>query len=766
MRRAHPAPTASKRRPARRARARGWLLRLPLCLLGAPLGAAAAEAAPAAVLESVTVTLGRGAIRSVQGVGRSELESASLDGRSPLAAVARLPGVNFQSADALGQYEWSVRFSLRGFAQSQLGFTLDGVPLGDMSYGNLNGLHISRAIASENLARAELSQGSGALDTPSSSNLGGTVQFFSADPAAAFGLRLAQTLGSHRNLRTHWRLDSGETPLGALSISLSRQRADKWKGEGEQRQDQLNLKLVKRLGPHRLSAFLNTSDRQELDYQDLSLEQLARLGWRWDNFFPDFDAALRASTTLCGNGGAPYVPACDDAYYAGAGLRKDRLAGATLALQPADGLRLTSTVYAHRNDGRGLWYTPYTASPDGTPLALRTTEYALQRRGLRAVLDGEAGAHQLRAALWREHNEFEQARRFYATPPGAVPSPYRFPRDPFLTQWQVRFRTETTQLSVADTVDLSPDLRLHAGFKALSAETRAERLLGSGPEGRIRARHGFLPQLGLVHLRGPSDEWFASVARNLRAFQAAATGSSPFATTQAGFDAIQGSLRPERSMQLEAGWRTVRPGLQASLSAYAVDFRDRLLSVTPGAAIQGNPSVLANVGGVRGRGLEGALSLRLRPALSAYASLSFNRSVYRDDVVSRDAANQPVRVATAGKTVVDAPRWLAKGQLRHDDGRWFAELDVDAQSRRYYSYVNDASVPGRVLLHLSTGLRLRGLGPLQEATLRLGVHNLTQRRFIATLGSNDFVNSDPGGTAQTLLPGAPRQGSITLSARL
>ena len=43
------------------------------------------------------------------------------------------------------------RISIRGFNQNQLGFTLDGVPLGDMTYGNLNGLHVSRAVISENL---------------------------------------------------------------------------------------------------------------------------------------------------------------------------------------------------------------------------------------------------------------------------------------------------------------------------------------------------------------------------------------------------------------------------------------------------------------------------------------------------------------------------------------------------------------------------------------------------------------------------------------
>ncbi|MFX6555967.1 TonB-dependent receptor plug domain-containing protein, partial [Acinetobacter baumannii] len=80
-------------------------------------------------------------------------------------------------------YEWSAKLSIRGFSQQQLGFTLDGIPLGDMSYGNYNGLHVSRAVISENLNGIELSQGSGAIDTASTGNLGGTLRFFTSNPA-------------------------------------------------------------------------------------------------------------------------------------------------------------------------------------------------------------------------------------------------------------------------------------------------------------------------------------------------------------------------------------------------------------------------------------------------------------------------------------------------------------------------------------------------------------------------------------------------------
>ena len=114
---------------------------------GEPAGTAAGSQ------DADIVVLGFGQARQVQTITAADLARLT-PGSSPLKALDKLPGVNFQSADAFGAYEWSSRISLRGFNQNQLGFTLDGVPLGDMSYGNFNGLHVSRAIISEK--RSEL----------------------------------------------------------------------------------------------------------------------------------------------------------------------------------------------------------------------------------------------------------------------------------------------------------------------------------------------------------------------------------------------------------------------------------------------------------------------------------------------------------------------------------------------------------------------------------------------------------------------------------
>jgi iron complex outermembrane receptor protein len=154
-----------------------------------------------AASEEEIVVLGTGA-RQVQTVRGEELFREA-PGTSPIKLVERLPGVNYSGADAFGAYEWAVRINIRGFQQQQLGFTLDGIPLGDMSYGNFNGLHISRALISEDLRNVELSQGAGLLSTHSTSNLGGTLQFTSRGPEEEYGGRLALTVGDEETFRVY-----------------------------------------------------------------------------------------------------------------------------------------------------------------------------------------------------------------------------------------------------------------------------------------------------------------------------------------------------------------------------------------------------------------------------------------------------------------------------------------------------------------------------------------------------------------------------------
>ena len=240
------------------------------------------------------VVFGRGETRQVQELSSKELLILA-PGTSPLKAIEKLPSVNFQSADPFGTYEWSSRVSIRGFNQNQLGYTLDGIPLGDSTYGNNNGLHIGRAIISENIGVTRVSQGSGSIGTQATNNLGGTLEFFSLDPNSGTGADVNLTYGSENTLRGFARVNFGEAGGIRGFVSGVYHNAEKWKGGGDQRNWQINAKAIIPVGEAEFDAYFAYSNRAEQDYQDLSLEMIGRLGYDHDNFFPDYAAAIAAA---------------------------------------------------------------------------------------------------------------------------------------------------------------------------------------------------------------------------------------------------------------------------------------------------------------------------------------------------------------------------------------------------------------------------------------------------------------------------------------
>ncbi len=746
------------------------------------------------------VVLGFGESRQVQSVNAADL-SRLTPGSSPLKAIEKLPGVNFQAADPFGAYEWAVRISLRGFNQNQLGFTLDGVPLGDMSYGNVNGLHISRAIISENVARTDVAQGAGALGTASTSNLGGTIEFFSDKPRSDANVTGGGTYGSDNTYRGFARIDSGDLGGGLKGyLSYGFLSTDKWKGDGVQRQHQANGKIVKDLGAlGSLTAFLNFSDRREQDYQDLSYDIIRRRGLRNDNIANNYPLAVQigkvfqnqsaqAAYAKANNGSlagytAPWAGAgttfpagfgtVDDAYYDAGGLRRDYLGGVTFDAHLTPELSLTTTGYYHDNKGQGSWITPYTQTPAGapnadgsaitaiSPLAFRTTEYAMHRGGALSNLAYETGANTVELGAWYESNTFTQARRFYGMTDSATPNRdvLDFQSNPFFTQWDGKYTTDTIQYHVGDTLRLADDrLVLNAGWKGFSVTNRAIMLPATTSPlavGRIATKDWFQPQAGILYKLTPGTEVFADYKENVRAYVSSAT-TGPFSTTQAGFDAIRNTLKPERSKTAEGGLRFRQGPLQASAVGYYIDFSNRLLGFANGAGIIGNPATLNNVGSVHTYGAEVAVNYRIFTPLSLFASYSYNKSKYADNVLD---ARGNVLVATDGKMAVDSPEHMVKGEIVLEQSGFTGRVGADYMSKRYFTYLNDQSVPGRVLVDASIGYRFEGDGALHGVSIEGSVTNLTDKSYISTIGSNGFTAL---GDNQTLLAGTPRQVFVSL----
>lgn len=736
---------------------------------------AAEEAAAAASADAEIVVLGAGQTRQVQELSTQELTILA-SGTSPLKAIEKLPSVNFQSADAFGNYEWSTRVTIRGFNQNQLGFTLDGIPLGDMSYGNSNGLHISRAITPENIGITRVSQGSGSITTQSTNNLGGTLEFFSIDPKDVLGADLSGSYGSEETYRGFVRLAFGSADGFRALGSIQYQNGNKWKGDGRQRTLMLNTKAVWPLGGATLDGYLSYSDRAEQDYQDLSLEQLNRLGYDWDNFGPSgYAAAIKVAdiganrgdtgtTPLNPAAGTTYpapITTADDAYYDASGLRKDTLAALGLTAPLGDALTFKVKGYYHENDGQGTWGSPYVNSPSGVPMALRTTEYDIKRKGLFGSIAADLGINKITVGGWYENNDFIQSRRFYGyeSRANAGRDHTKFQEGPFATQWSIAFETDTIQYYVTDDLDLG-DLKVNLGWKGYSVDTSARSIVNTNNRatGDLKVEDWFQPHVGLNYKLGGGLEAFAGFTQVTRAFQASTT-SGPFSATQDGFNAIKGTIKPESSDTYEAGLRYNSGIINASLAGYYVNFRDRLLVIPTSVGIVGATNVLQNVGNVRALGLEAAVDVKLPGGFGAFASYSYNDTTYRDDVVINTTTPATIR-ATKGKTVVDTPKHLLRGELSYDSASVFGRVGVNYMSKRYFTYLNDKSVPGRALVDATIGYRL-DIGQRQPLELQINAVNLFDKRYVSTIGSNGFGFS---GDNQTLLAAAPRQVFATLKA--
>ena len=733
-------------------------------------GPAITAAADAEVSAEIIVT-GRGATRQVQEISQADIAILA-PGTTALKALEKLPSVNFQSADPFGAYEWSERITVRGFDQSRLGFTLDGIPLGNQNYGNNNGLHVSRALSPENVSITRLTQGAGALGTQATNNLGGTIELFSRDPSTSFGVEADGSYGNHSTKRGFVRIDTGgDVARGYLSYGYL--DTDKWKGFGRQYQHQVNAKGVVDVGEAKLTGFFNFSDRREQDYQDLSLNQISRLGLRLDNVANNFPLAVLIADIGANRGetGAPHLnPAAgtvypapygaagtvDDSYYDASGLRRDYLASLGVETPLGQHVKFELKGYYHDNHGQGTWFTPYVPSPTGVPISVRTTEYDIKRKGVFGDIKADLGWSDLTVGAWYERNDFHQARRFYALTNRTVASrsALDFQKNPFFTQWEFQYTTDILQYYVQDRIKAG-NLTIDLGWKGFEVKNKADPVIQAGrAAGSIKATDWFQPSVGVNYKIGGNAEVYASFSQSTEAYVAAFT-AGPFSTTQAGFDAIKGTLKPEASDTFEIGTRIKSGGLSATLGAYLVNFRNRLLALPSGPGIVGSPSVLQNVGAIRSKGIEAAATYRLGNGFNAYASYSYNDSTYRNDVLIPPAVvgGVPTRIPTLGKTTVDTPKHLAKAEIGYDHGAIFGRVGVNYMSKRFFTYTNDQSVPGRALVDASIGYRFTFAG-LRKAEIQLNASNLFDKKYVSTIGSNGFGNS---GDNQTLLAGAPTQ---------
>jgi outer membrane receptor protein involved in Fe transport len=743
--------------------------------------------------------------RSVTQVTGIEIQK-TLPGASPLKAIQTLPGVTYLTADPWGNNEQNISLFVHGFNAQQLGYTLDGVPLGDQTYGNYNGLSPQRAIISENVGRVTLASGAGDLGTPSTSNLGGTIDTFSSDPKADMGATISQTFGSNNTFRTFGRFDSGTFGNGnSLYVSAVRHKAEAWDFEGKQGGYQVNAKFVHDDSNGKLTVYGAYSDKTEPneDATVITAANRATAPYTRPFLYPDFAAAL----TYLSSGAYKAAGPNYRNYYSDA-QRTDYLAYAKYEWNVADNVAWSNQAYYHHNDGVGVvagpidvaglpqlfsFYFPGTGSPTspanlarltaqfgGSGFATRTTEYRIDRGGLISIVRAELGNHSIEVGGWFERQSSSAFRRWYALDVNNPSSPYTRPRDladPLITQYGSEVRVTELQGHIQDSWKVLPTLTILAGFKAThqNATQRVEvqpipgSFTGSTalPNGRIKTTRAFLPQLGVLWEATDGVEVFVNAQKNVRQFQtSAASGLSPFALgSQAAFDLFKEDIKPETSWTYEGGVRFQLPldagpltGIDGQVSYYHVDFSDRLLAISPNpviTSIVSGAAILQNVGSVKTDGVDIAGTLRFGSHFSLYNALSYNRSRYQDNYVTGTTT-----VPTAGKNVPGSPDWLYKFIASANYDIFDLQLTGDYMGRRYATFTNDLSVPAYFTMsgRIGATLPLSQGSVIRSAAISLNVTNITNKRAASTLS----IGAASGTFNQ--FPLAPRQvfGTVSL----
>ncbi|WP_297511190.1 TonB-dependent receptor [uncultured Caulobacter sp.] len=667
-------------------------------MAGAAQAAETAPTTPAADtdatnVEQVIITSQR-ETRSAVAMEAQQIQRV-LPGASPLKAIQFLPGVIYRTADPWGNNEQNLSLFVHGFSTQQLGYTMDGVPLGDQQYGNYNGLSVSRSVTSENVSRVTLSSGAGSLGVPSTSNLGGAIETFSRDPAAERGLTVNQTVGSHDAFRTFVRLEGGDLGNGFRGyVSYLRQDAKAWDFNGHQRGHQVNLKLVRDTEHGALTFYADWQMKVEPneDATAFGNQQTAAA----QNFTPYSRAFIYPDLAGCvanltgGPGTPPPAQGNNFSNCFSAAQREDILSYVKYAWKPTPNFTWTNQAYYHYNFGRGivagpvntaglpgLFATYYpslvvgtTTSPatltnivnlfGGTGYAVRTTEYRINRPGAISTVEWTLGDHQLKGGVWFEHNEPAQQRAWYPmTKENNDLSPYDVPRGKkVLTQYAAEFFTNDIQLHLQDQWRVTPKLLLQAGFKSSLQTAHGKFPINQQnlptvavpvryPTGSIESNKWFLPQAGLLWDATENEQVFVNVQQNMRQFIPYGAGSGFYGFsawslgTQAAFELFKTTVKPETSWTYEAGLRSrhsvnwgVITGFEGQINAYDVKFSNRLLNIAPFNFINPAPAILANVGGVTTKGVDVAGTLKFGEHFQLYNAVSYNQSKYDSDYQS------------------------------------------------------------------------------------------------------------------------------------
>ena len=746
-------------------------------------------------VSTVDVAIGVGEATNTVAVTREELLSAP-SGISGLKMLETLPGFNVQTDGALGLYEFGNSVTVRAFNLQQIGFVLDGVPMGRSDA--FGGSPIFRYVDNENLGSVVASPGAGDVSLPSYASLGPIVSYNTIRPADEAGGTIAYTLGDDDLQRTFVKLETGNINGFSAYISRSKTDSNLWRGPGTIDREHIEGKVRFDFDADTfIQASYVSNDFFDYDSPSSSRAGFESLGtdYGYSETLPD-GCISPVSVDFNNDGvidGDDYVPlqtggGCTGYYQDRVNIRQDSLYALNFETDLAEGLMTKATLYYEDKDGFGV-------SPDGFDNTLgryqdqvevgvdvthpRGVQYGFSgvggtRKGAVLGFEWEIGNHLLEIGGWYEDEDYNRTQARYNNADGSADGAVLFDEVAYFRRDYLSVR-ETKQYYIKDTISFMDDrLNVELGLKLLDIDYSLEgyrdyadyairvggagggdTLPGYGPQS-ISANYSSdaLPNVGAVYELNETDQVFASFSQNY----ALPRGADDIFSTATSFDAPAPDA--EESTNYEIGFRTNRPTFNGAIAAFYTAFDNRLVS---GNVV--NPATLqpegfsVNAGSTTAYGVE--VSGVWQPEM-------FNRQLYGDvSLTYNNATNDDAFLGNpAGSLLADSPEWIFSGGVTYEPTEWLvANLSTKYTGDRYADFREAADSPGNKMegyFLWAAYVDLGGpnnFGLPENINLRLNIDNIFDEDTLA------FTFTTTGGGNAFFRPLNPRTVQATLTAK-
>jgi iron complex outermembrane recepter protein len=732
-------------------------------------------------------------------VTKAQLEKTR-SSSNPFQALNLLPGVNASSHDATGLFGGNLR--VRGFNSDQMGFTIDGAPVNDS--GSFSVFPQEYADA-ENMCEMFVTQGATDTEAPHVGASGGNVGLVTCAPLDTFRVRFAGSAGQLHYGRGFLRVDTGKVGDFKAFLSYSKSQVDKWRGQGGTLRDHVDGKAEYDLkGGSKLSLGVLYNRALTNNFRTLSYDtsgSAATLTNGRINYFDDFaDTPPQHLTPVNGTAQNEASIASATAYY-GYALNPfmNYLLTGKANLQLSERVRLDIEPYFWYGYGTGgvqqtsvaesasagtrLHYGIGDINGDGdtldTVLVYRGSLTQTYRPGVNLKLSYTLDGHKILGGLWYErarHIQTQPASRVYND--GSIGDRWLGNGDQLVryndgSLYQGRDqRTISTGESVfvQDTMDLL-NSKLQAtpalSYRRINRDYRnlANSGSNSGADYSVDKTYSeVLPSLSLSFQATDRLQAFTSLSKNFKApgnftYQGAVDSGVVYTNGSASAYTyrVKNTAEQETSVNLDLGARYRGQLFKGSVTAFFVDFKDRIASGYDPVA-GGRFDI--NVGKSKIRGLEIEAGTVPFMGFSAYVSGTYTRSTIEEDLRTGATTYAP----TAGTQFPDTPKGMAAASLQWASGPWLVNVAGKYTGPRSLTLVNDTYIPGFTTFDLNAAWQLPSPPGnfWKNPILRLNVSNLTNKQYmLANAGSGSLIAIDKSLSTPAVYTGAPRFTSLT-----